>query len=739
MFCTKCGYNLGEANFCPMCGNPAKKPVVAPVVEQVAAPVVENVAETVAPVVENVAETVAPVVETVTESVAPVEEVVSTVAQEASVAVEKSIAPVVESVEEIVADAVEPAVGTVEETVAEVVEPVTETVEETVSEVVAPVAETVDVVTEEISEAAEQVAVASADEVTDTITPVIDNIENKVDEAVSPVTETVDKMVQPVVETVAQQIPVVPVQQAAPVMQQPVQQAAPVMQQPVQQPNNPNLTWNNESQQMWNTYQPKAKKKSKAPIIIGVVAALLIAAICAGVFLVWPMIKEKKQAEETANIQLAGSSALKSVTAELKNSASTLSSNLTVNKVGTKQKMTGSFTLKKLMAKDRDAMTYFDVNTVNYVVELDSETGNVNALLSLSNGDSTPVANMQVYTEGTTAYIKIPELSGYSLKTTIEVDTDENMNAIVKAMSNMDEETMKQYAKVIESVIGHMVTGLDYVIDKAQYTKNEGTVSVSAGDFGTETCGSFFVAVNKADVIDGFNKTVDAIFDDSSIVPYITMLSTVGKKIDKEELKTDFADSLKDAVPVFKFTMYTKDNAFAGIGINATDYDPEDEGTAHVITVGGKAFYMEIKDSTQCYKMTYDGRFENKKLTIDGDMNDEYMTMYYEWKQSATSFELVKLEITGKVDGESIAVIMSAKSDIAAISSLSASASDFADAIDTDNATEEQQKAYQSDVAKNMMNLMEAILSDKAIEEFNKSDEETTETESGATAVSYTN
>ncbi|MBQ4282544.1 MAG: hypothetical protein IJB96_01285 [Lachnospira sp.] len=816
MFCTKCGYNLGDANFCPQCGNPAKKPVVtpvqemvvaepvvvtpaiepvvtpvvesvvAPVVESVVAPVVESVVtpvveSVVAPVSEAVEEAVAPVAETVEEKVssvaesveeavvAPVAEPIAETVEEAvevvkeaepvSEVVEEAVAPVAEAVEETVASAVE----TVEETVAPVAEVVEETVApvvEAVEEKIVPAAETVEEAVEvvkeaePVSEVVEEAVTPVAEAVEETVASAVETVEETaapvaevVEETVAPVVEAVEEKIVPAAETVEpvmEQIPVA-VPTAEPIIEkveavasqpeqvaqqavasQPVQVAQQaVASQPVQATQNPNLTWNNEAQQMWNTYQPTSKKKSKAPIIIGVVAALVIALVCVGIFVVMPMIKEKKRQEEIAKVNLAGTTALKSVTAEIKASASSFANNLVVVKSGSKQKATSSFTLNKLVTDDEDVLSYFNVDTVNYTVEADAETGKTNLTIGLSKGASAPVLNMYMYTDGSTAYIRIPELFSGSLKAPVEVEEDteddddsDKTEQIIKILSNMDEETMKQYAKVFETVVAHIVTGLDSVIDKAQYTKNDGTVTLSAGELGSDAYESYNVVVNKSDVIAAYNSTINAIFDDASVVPYITMISTFVKRIDKETLKTEFADSLKDAPNTFKMTLYTKDSKFAGVGINEKDYDEKEEGVITVLAVGGKSLYVDWLDGAEYLKLTLDARNDIKKLTVNSDIEDSYMTINSEWKMSGTSCEITKFELINKDTKKDtgVSVSLTGKTSVEKISEVTFKESNFPNVIDTSTATQEQAMAYMSELAGNLQNLQKKLFSDKYLQ-----------------------
>lgn len=525
---------------------------------------------------------------------------------------------------------------------------------------------------------------------------------------VQPVMEQVTPVVEEVVTPVMPQAPVQPVmEQVAPEAQQP--------QATMQQLNDANLTWNNQSQQMWNAYQPEVKKKSKKPIIIGVVAALVVALVCVGVFLIMPMLKKKKQDEEVANVNLSGAAVLKTVTAELKSSTSTLASNIKLTKVGSKQKATGHMTINKINIDGEDYMSYVNVDTVNYTIEMDADTGNMYINISLAKGASgTPAVSMQIYTDGTTMYIKVPELFSQSLKSTIEVETDEDFDDMVKMFANVDEETIKQYAKAIETVIGHAISGLDYVIDKAEYTKNEGTVTVSAGDLGEDSFESFNVTINKTDIIDGFNKTIDAIFDDGTIAPYITMLSTVGGTIDKETIKSDFADGLGDTA-VYKFTMFTKDDKFAGIRIEAKDYDPEEEGTIDIVTVGGNSLYFGMVVKDEFMKITYDGRNDVQKIALNFDAEDVYATLDYQWKQTETSMEIVNLELIIKTDENSVALGCSTKDEISSITGLSVSAASFPNAIDMATATEEQQMSVASEVQVNIWNVVTKVFSDKVL------------------------
>jgi len=156
--------------------------VVAPVADEVVAPVVDEVDDVVGPVADEVVdEVVAPVVDEVDEVVRPVaDEVVAPVVDE----VDHVVGPVAD---EVVAPVVDEVVAPVVDEVVDVVAPVAD---EVVDEVVGPVAD----------EVVDEVVGPVADEV---VAPVVDEVVGPVaDEVVAPVVDEVDAVVGPVAEEV---------------------------------------------------------------------------------------------------------------------------------------------------------------------------------------------------------------------------------------------------------------------------------------------------------------------------------------------------------------------------------------------------------------------------------------------------------------------------------------------------------------------------------------------------------
>lgn len=277
----------------------------------------------------------------------------------------------------------------------------------------------------------------------------------------------------------------------------------------------------------------------------------------------------------------------------------------------------------------------------------------------------------------------------------------------------------------METVIGHVVDGLDYAIDKSVYQKSEGTVNISAGDMASDTVDSYTVTVNKQDVIDGFNKAVEAIFDDSSITPYITMLNTMGSKIDKETIKKEFADGLQDFASSMTFTMYAKNDAFAGISVDASSIITDVKGNLDIVALANdgvyNVLYVEAKGESGDYiKYSVDGRENVKKMSINADLDDAYMKFEFQYQVTDNSIEFKKLEISGRSGIQNVSFSMTAKYEGDDISSISMSDSDFANAVDVSNMSESQSAAITQKLLANAMKVLNDILSEKGLKEIGK-------------------
>lgn len=171
------------------------------------------------------------------------------------------------------------------------------------------------------------------------------------------------------------------------------------------------------------------------------------------------------------------------------------------------------------------------------------------------------VINGEDFTEGKTLHYELSEI----LK-----DSNISENEIISAAEKVDEETIKQYQKIAEKLLGYMVNAAEAVADGSTYEKQQETVQLSIGDE-TITAEAYKVTIPVTVVISSTENAIDNIFNDADIAPYITMLKAAGLKIDRDEMKKALREQLH--MESIYFTMYVKDEMLCGLYMDGTWYD----------------------------------------------------------------------------------------------------------------------------------------------------------------------
>lgn len=262
--------------------------------------------------------------------------------------------------------------------------------------------------------------------------------------------------------------------------------------------------------------------KNKRVIIVTAVIAAVVAVIAGtALFLAAPLLGNKGQGQQLS--EKSGAEILKTAGSDLK----------------------GSFT--DIMAVSTA------VSTEDVLAQMAKIDGWIDIEEAVINGED--------FTEGKTLHYELSEI----LK-----DSNISENEIISAAEKVDEETIKQYQKIAEKLLGYMVNAAETVADGSTYEKQQETVQLSIGDE-TITAEAYKVTIPVTVVISSTENAIDNIFNDADIAPYITMLKAAGLKIDRAEMKKALREQL-DMESIY-FTMYVKDEMLCGLYMDGTWYD----------------------------------------------------------------------------------------------------------------------------------------------------------------------
>lgn len=463
-------------------------------------------------------------------------------------------------------------------------------------------------------------------------------------------------------------------------------------------------TWNAQTQQLWNDYnnhnnnqalQQKKTKKKKTPIVIGVVAAIVAVLVCVGVFFVMPLIKAKKTVDpnkQGADILKAESAQIETMLNKALTSGSVLSSAST-------NRVVGSFTVDKALFDNTDLLSYLNVNTIQYDIQFDAAKQKINGTIGLAQGSGQPVLTLQYYTDGKKLYMKAPQLLDSSLTADIEMDSDVDFSTAAGVLGTMDASVLNQYMEVLQSIIKHMVVGINDVIDNCRYIKSEGTVALSYGDISINAA-YYDVTVTKSALIGGFNKAVDAMFDDSEIAPYITMLAAVGARMDRESMKADFAKEL-DHYQDVHFVMYTKEDKFCGVSLDVAQFGEGKKGKVEIVFPEKNYVGVTVKDEKEdsTVVMKFDARKQEKILMMDVNTSKSSGKLTLKYEADSSKVQIHELSIEGKNgDKTNVNMKFSMTQQYMSNGTITMSEADFPNAIDMEKMTNQEMTKLRTEI-----------------------------------------
>ncbi|MGN0329060.1 MAG: hypothetical protein ACI4D4_08770, partial [Lachnospira sp.] len=299
----------------------------------------------------------------------------------------------------------------------------------------------------------------------------------------------------------------------------------------------------NAGQPQFGVQQPVAKKKKKWPLVVGILV-VVIAIVAVLTAIVAPRFLSHKN---------SASKAIKNVGSTFETAVNEYVDNVSSGSVSvTKNELKGSIKLNSLSYDGDNYASYFNVDTVNYNFQTDLSTGSAGGTISLSKGTSTPVINCIFYTDGSNLYFKIPELFSESFK--VSSSSSSSISSSLNLVGGMSSSDIQAYAPVVKAIVSDFAKGIDKLADECTYKKVEGSTYQSEnGDIKVKI---YDVTVSEKALTEAFNTFIDAVYADSAISPYITLLGVAG--VTQSSVKTEFATAVKGVNATFR--MYVNSN-----------------------------------------------------------------------------------------------------------------------------------------------------------------------------------
>ena len=454
-----------------------------------------------------------------------------------------------------------------------------------------------------------------------------------------------------------------------------------------------------------------AGRKKKWPKVLAVIAAVAVV-LGVGLYFAFPLIAEavspKKQA--VAALKNAGGSF-----------ESLVSNAFSGSPVSTKQQMKGAYKLENLSIDGENYLSNFKVDTVNYDIQLDSVDRLYSGTISLSSGSAAPVLSIKFYNDGSDVYFQIPELLTESFKVSVNLagagQTGNYYNVLSALASGMDSVSLEQYSAVIEAVVKDCVKGFNTMVDHCVYKKN-GNQTLEADGLSVKTT-SYDVTLTAEALSKGLNAAVDAMYDDKELSTYMTMISTF-TGYSKDKIKAGIDTALVGMQDI-TFTMYVKDERIAALEMGLAQFDSSTDGKISLKFLGEKVsdyFLMEVTEGETSAVIKYDGTKNNKIVSCEmkqkSAYQNEYFRFYLDMETSGKDFVMNECSLKAELDDARMDFKISGTGAISDFSKMTLSPLDFANALNMEYLTTQQEDELYLELAENI-EVFEKLFSDSFI------------------------
>ena len=272
------------------------------------------------------------------------------------------------------------------------------------------------------------------------------------------------------------------------------------------------------------------QKRKRWPLVT-VVAASLITIVSLGVYLAYPYIS--KAAGSDRNAMTALKTEGQKIKEEALDSVNYIKENLTAGK----NEYKGTLQLSKLTLDGVDYMSgtdAVDYNMVDYDIQADmaGKKLGVSANLKSDSSSASGAESVKLYADTDKLYVQMPDRLSSPVTMSLaegfeRLGIGEYYGEFTYALSELEPETISEYAGVAERIIGYMSDAYDSVVEKAQY-ESLGETTVDA----TEYSAGSVIKVNRYKVKistellgQEFEKMVNAIYSDVKLAGYMSLFN----------------------------------------------------------------------------------------------------------------------------------------------------------------------------------------------------------------------
>ncbi|MDO5381728.1 MAG: hypothetical protein Q4F06_03280, partial [Eubacteriales bacterium] len=466
----------------------------------------------------------------------------------------------------------------------------------------------------------------------------------------------------------------------------------------------------NVGQPQFGVQQPVAKKKKKWPLVVGIlVVVIAIVAVLTAIFV-----------PRFLSLNNSAAKALKNVGSTFETTVNEYVDNVSSGSVSvTKNELKGSIKLNSLSYEGDNYASYLNVDTVNYNIQTDLTTGCAGGTISLSKGTSTPVINCTFYTDGSNLYFKVPELFSETFK--VSSSSSSSISSSLNLVGGMSSSDIQAYAPVVKAIVSDFAKGIDKLADECTYKKVEGSTYQSEnGDIKVKI---YDVTVSEKALTEAFNTFIDAVYADSAISPYITLLGATG--VTQSSVKTEFASVVKGVNATFR--MYVNNNnKIVKFSADLSNIVKGASGTVSMEFIGKDnpgdyiiAQYTDEDNFTLKATLKESGNISSVQVDIVPDQNQypgEFLSVGMDGiSVSGNSCTINNVYAKGNIDGENLDVSCGISCTDSEFTKLNYSTSNFTGTqVNLDYITSSQKTQLMTELS-TKTDVLKKIFSDKMI------------------------
>lgn len=466
---------------------------------------------------------------------------------------------------------------------------------------------------------------------------------------------------------------------------------------------------------------PPVKKKSKAPVIIGVLVAI-IAVLGVAVFFLMPNIQMLLHPEEKAKEALHASIE----SAQAKTVSAFASENLTNTDIGNMD-FEYSLKLDRASVANMNLCDKLKVDTFKIRMQVFPEDKVIAGSVGVASGDAPSVVEIQYYMDKNNFYMSIPALFKESLmiKTSTILDNSDISYDQLFGYMTSNSNNLSAYSGVVQALVNDVFNAADSLVQEVTYEKLGKTVL--NGQNGEVKATQFMVTISEENIKSFAKNCINNIYNDDSLKTVFALL-TVGSGVDLNAINNVIgATDLGFSSIVFDMFINGRGElvklTFNTDNIVGTSFDTQME--ASVEFLGKKSIYDEVKylfsvkDDDVNFSLnaavTEDAVQINCRVEpVDSGSAGEYVEISVDMTadQAAKTVQIRNMSFKGMIERQEIDFAMSGEMRVQEAQALMLKASDFGNAINCERMTSAQSSMLSSELMQNI-SVLKNILSDE--------------------------